>query len=57
MPGVVAPLCDRTAALAADGQAYGPLGSLAEPALLGACGKTSDQLAGPVRQRRGSHHL
>jgi len=45
MPGVVAPLCDRNAALAADGQAYGPLGSLAEPALLGACGKTSQQLA------------
>jgi polyisoprenoid-binding protein YceI/mono/diheme cytochrome c family protein len=45
MPGVVAPLCDRSASLANDGKLYGPLGSLAEPALLAACGKTADQLA------------
>ncbi len=45
MPGVVAPLCDRTASLANDGKLYGPLGMLAEPALLGACGTTAEQLA------------
>ncbi len=45
MPGVVAPLCDRNAALADDARLYGPAGSFIEPGLLGLCGKTSDQLA------------
>jgi polyisoprenoid-binding protein YceI/mono/diheme cytochrome c family protein len=45
MPGAVAPLCDRNAALADDGNLYGPIGSLAEGGLLALCGQTSDQLA------------
>ena len=40
-----APLCNRDAALADDGQLYGPAGSLIEPGLLALCGKTADQLA------------
>ncbi len=44
-PGIVAPLCDRNAALAQDGQEYGALGTMAEPGLLGLCGKSSQQLA------------
>jgi polyisoprenoid-binding protein YceI len=45
MPGVVAPLCDRNAALADDARLYGPAGSMIEPGLLALCGKTSDELA------------
>ncbi len=44
MPGVSAPLCDRNAALARDGQLYGPIGQLAESGLLLLCNKTPQQL-------------
>jgi polyisoprenoid-binding protein YceI len=45
MPGVVAPLCDRNAALADDANLYGGIGSAAEGGLLALCGQTSDSLA------------
>ncbi len=45
MPGVVAPLCDRNAALRDDARLYGPAGSFIEPGLLGLCGKTAAELA------------
>jgi len=45
MPGAVAPLCDRSAALADDARLYGPIGSLAEEGLLALCGKRADELA------------
>jgi polyisoprenoid-binding protein YceI len=45
MPGQTAALCNRDAALADDAHLYGPIGSAAEAALLGLCGKTADQLA------------
>jgi hypothetical protein len=45
MPGVVAPLCDRTAALKEAARLYGPAGSFIEPGLLGLCGKTAAELA------------
>jgi polyisoprenoid-binding protein YceI/mono/diheme cytochrome c family protein len=45
MPGVVAPLCDRNAAIADDNRLYGPGGGSIEGGLLLLCGKTSDQLA------------
>ena len=45
MPGTVAPLCDRSAALADDAALYGPIGSAAESGLLALCGQTSDQVA------------
>jgi polyisoprenoid-binding protein YceI/mono/diheme cytochrome c family protein len=45
MPGVVAPLCDRDAALKEAARLYGPAGSFIEPGLLGLCGKTAAQLA------------
>lgn len=44
MPGANAPLCDRSAALAADAQAYGLIGALAEPGLLALCHKTPEEL-------------
>ena len=45
MPGETAPLCDRNAALNDDVRLYGGIGAGAEGALLGLCGKTSDELA------------
>jgi polyisoprenoid-binding protein YceI len=45
MPGVVAPLCDRSAALKEAARLYGPAGSFIEPGLLGLCGKTAAELA------------
>ncbi len=45
MPGVVAPLCDRAAALKEAARLYGPAGSFIEPGLLGICGKTAAELA------------
>ena len=45
MPGVEAPLCDRDTALADNVSLYGPSGSFIEPALLGLCGKTNEELA------------
>jgi polyisoprenoid-binding protein YceI/mono/diheme cytochrome c family protein len=45
MPGQNAPLCDRNAALAEDVRLYGGIGAGAEAALLGLCGKTSQELA------------
>jgi hypothetical protein len=45
MPGVVAPLCDRSAALQEAARLYGPAGSFIEPGLLGICGKTAAGLA------------
>ena len=45
MPGVVAPLCDRSNALKDDARLYGPAGSFIEPGLLGLCGKTAEELA------------
>jgi polyisoprenoid-binding protein YceI len=45
MPGVVAPLCDRSAALTEAARLYGPAGSFIEPGLLGLCGKTAEELA------------
>jgi hypothetical protein len=45
MPGQTAPLCDRDAALADDVRLYGGIGAAVEPALLGLCGKTHEELA------------
>jgi polyisoprenoid-binding protein YceI len=45
MPGVIAPLCDRNAALADDARLYGGFGASIEPGLLALCGKTSEELA------------
>jgi len=45
MPGATAPLCNRDTALADDAREYGPIGSLAEPALLSQCGETAQQVA------------
>lgn len=45
MPGVVAPLCDRGAALKEAARLYGPAGSFIEPGLLAICGKTQGELA------------
>jgi len=44
MPGAVAPLCDRTAALADDARLYGPAGAFIEPGLLLLCHKTATAL-------------
>ncbi len=44
-PGVVAPLCDRNAALADDAKLYGPAGSFIEQGLLLLCHKTQQELA------------
>ena len=44
-PGVVAPLCDRNAAIADDSRLYGPAAASIEAGLLLLCGKTSEQLA------------
>jgi hypothetical protein len=44
MPGVSAPLCDRSTALATDQQTYGPIGEFAESGLLLICNKTPQQL-------------
>ncbi len=44
MPNEHAPLCDRDAALADAARLYGPAGNTIEPALLGLCGKTPEQL-------------
>jgi hypothetical protein len=44
MPGVVAPLCDRNAAIADDARLYGGIGSAAESGLLLLCGKTPEEL-------------
>jgi polyisoprenoid-binding protein YceI len=49
MPGVVAPLCDRSTALANDSQLYGPIGQLAESGLLFLCNKTPQQLTAPFQ--------
>lgn len=43
-PGVVAPLCDREAALADNVSLYGPAGRFIESGLLGACATTPEQL-------------
>ncbi len=45
MPGVVAALCDRNAALQEAARLYGPVGAGIEPGLLGICGKTAEELA------------
>jgi polyisoprenoid-binding protein YceI/mono/diheme cytochrome c family protein len=45
MPGVVAALCDRNAALQEAARQYGPAGAGIEPGLLGICGKTAEELA------------
>jgi polyisoprenoid-binding protein YceI/mono/diheme cytochrome c family protein len=44
MPGVMAPLCDRDAALKEAARLYGPAGSFIEPGLLGLCGKSVEAL-------------
>lgn len=44
MPGTKARLCDRNAALAYNAKAYGPIGSYAEPGLLGLCHRTVQEL-------------
>ena len=45
MPGVIAPLCDRNAAIADDARLYGGFGAGIEPGLLLLCGKTYQELA------------
>ena len=44
MPGTVATLCNRDAALADDARLYGPFGAAVEPALLGICNESIDQM-------------
>jgi len=43
-PGVVAPLCDRAAALVDNERLYGPAGSFIETGLLRACGTTPEEM-------------
>jgi polyisoprenoid-binding protein YceI len=54
MPGVHAPLCDRTAAIADDARLYGGIGAAAEGGLLAVCGKTVDELTSTFHNGQAS---